>query len=333
VIRPAAVVAVFLSGAAACNAPPAPAPAPAVAQPAPRAEPFELLTQAVALFPEAPDRTTLGPLTYVGGLVLTARGTSRFGGLSGLDGDSEGLVAVTDAGDLVRFRVRLDRSGGVVGASDAALAGLLDVSGAPLSGDKQEGDAEGLVVDAGGLTISFEHRHRILAFADASRPGQRLPSPDARALPANEGMEGLAAYDDDALLVGGESGRFWICPRTGETCRDAPLTRDFDDSFKPTGLDRIGDERRWVGVFRAFDPVRGPRVVVAEVLPAAEGGFTARELARLTPPATVDNFEAVAAEHRPGGAVRLYLLSDDNFSARQRTLLLAFDWRPNESRP
>ena len=28
------------------------------------------------------------------------------------------------------------------------------------------------------------------------------------------------------------------------------------------------------------------------------------------------------------GSVRFYLLSDDNFQSSQRTLLLAFDWKP-----
>ena len=46
-----------------------------------------------------------------------------------------------------------------------------------------------------------------------------------------------------------------------------------------------------------------------------------------TAPATVDNFEGIAAVRRADGGVRLYILSDDNFNARQRTLLLAFDVR------
>jgi hypothetical protein len=48
----------------------------------------------------------------------------------------------------------------------------------------------------------------------------------------------------------------------------------------------------------------------------------------LDPPFTVDNFEGVAAVPRPGGVTRFYLLSDDNASVQQRTLLVAFDWRP-----
>ena len=51
------------------------------------------------------------------------------------------------------------------------------------------------------------------------------------------------------------------------------------------------------------------------------------ELATWTAPATVDNFEGIAAVRRPDGGVRLYILSDDNFNPGQRTLLLAFDVR------
>lgn len=48
------------------------------------------------------------------------------------------------------------------------------------------------------------------------------------------------------------------------------------------------------------------------------------EMAR---PETIDNFEALGvAAHN--GAVRFYLVSDDNGSPTQRTLVLAFDWRP-----
>ena len=31
---------------------------------------------------------------------------------------------------------------------------------------------------------------------------------------------------------------------------------------------------------------------------------------------------------RPNGDVRFYLIVDDNFSDKQRSLLLAFDWKP-----
>jgi hypothetical protein len=45
-------------------------------------------------------------------------------------------------------------------------------------------------------------------------------------------------------------------------------------------------------------------------------------------PLTVDNFEGLAAVPAKDGSIRFYLISDDNFSSSQRTLLLAFDWKP-----
>ena len=40
---------------------------------------------------------------------------------------------------------------------------------------------------------------------------------------------------------------------------------------------------------------------------------------------TIDNFEGIAARQMPDGRVRLFIVSDDNFSASQRTLLMVYD--------
>ena len=48
-----------------------------------------------------------------------------------------------------------------------------------------------------------------------------------------------------------------------------------------------------------------------------------REIARLAPPLTVDNFEGLAVT-REGGATILWMVSDDNLFLLQRTLLLKF---------
>ena len=40
---------------------------------------------------------------------------------------------------------------------------------------------------------------------------------------------------------------------------------------------------------------------------------------------TIDNFEGIAAGEMPDGRVRLYVIADDNFSAKQRTLLMVYD--------
>jgi hypothetical protein len=80
---------------------------------------------------------------------------------------------------------------------------------------------------------------------------------------------------------------------------------------------------RTAALMRSFTPATGSRSSLR--IMRANAAEAQLDLAR---PLTVDNFEGVAAVARPDRVVRFYLLSDDNGSATQRTLLLAFDWRP-----
>ena len=55
---------------------------------------------------------------------------------------------------------------------------------------------------------------------------------------------------------------------------------------------------------------------------AADGSRT--ELSAIEPPLTVDNFEGLAVREEAGRTF-LYIVSDDNFSGSQRTLLMKFE--------
>ena len=52
--------------------------------------------------------------------------------------------------------------------------------------------------------------------------------------------------------------------------------------------------------------------------------LSGREVGRLEAPGLTDNFEGIAVGARSDGAHDVYLLSDDNFTILQRTLLLQF---------
>jgi len=85
---------------------------------------------------------------------------------------------------------------------------------------------------------------------------------------------------------------------------------------------------RTVYLLRAFDQVRGNRNSLQ--IFRGDNLIARMDLAR---PLTVDNYEGLAAVPQANGGFRFYLISDDNASATQRTLLLAFDWRPPSTGP
>lgn len=278
----------------------------------------------VALNPQDPSQDRIGDFVYAGGLVLSSDQTSRLHGLSDLRVTPDGkLLTISDEGDLLETRVLLDKAGRLTGLGPSKLTILTGPNGKPLQG-KAEADSEGLAILANGeRLVSFEGQHRILAYPAKGGPPRVVPSPDA-AFPPNGGMEALAADPDagpDAYVTAGEdSGETWTCKLSG-ACTPGPKL-DKPPEFGVVAVDRLADgNTAWL--FRAWDPVRGSRITLKILGPAGE-------VARMdiTRPLTVDNIEGVSAVPGKNGSTRFYLLSDDNFSNSQKTILLAFDWKP-----
>lgn len=267
-----------------------------------------------------------GTFRYAGGFVLTSADTSRLHGLSDLEIMADGrLVAISDDGDLLRGRILLDAQGRLTGVGQMTLVPLKDQSGNPLGGDKTKSDAEGLaVLPDGDLMVSFERQHRIWLYPAKGGPPRAVPSPDAP-FPDNDGMEALAldpATGPGAYLVGREDTReTWICRLSGGCM---PGVRPGDDSMGKLVAARPLPGGRWAFLLRDFSVASGATI---RILITDRTG-NALDLHTIKRPATVDNFEGISASPRADGSVRFYLISDDNFSPAQRTLLLAFDWRP-----
>ena len=261
---------------------------------------------------------------FAGGLQLIAAPTSPLHSLSDLKltGDG-GFVTVSDAGDLVRGDIRLDAAGRLIGLDHFRSRRLTLEDGRAIS-DKQDGDAEGLVVTpSGDLLVSFERRHRIWNYGPLSAlKAQPTPmrAPDF-AFTENDGMEGLAV-SPNGWRVSGEAGGVWDCSSARCTVVTAPPGTPIPDSdYRITGLDRDPSGAGWFVVQRLY---RAPIDMRARVRRMAPDGTLGPILIELKLPGTTDNFEGVAAETRHG-KTRLYILSDDNFNPAQRTLMLAFD--------
>ncbi|HZB69004.1 MAG TPA: esterase-like activity of phytase family protein [Sphingomicrobium sp.] len=249
------------------------------------------------------------PLQLAGAWRLTST-DPRFGGVSSLAIDGAQLVALTDAGALIRFRP---------GRSIARIGELPD---GPGSGSfKRNRDSEALVRDSGGRGwwVAFENRHRLWLFDPSlGRALQRIDL-GRRGWRANRGIEGLAS-DGDALLLLHEDGGH-LLRVTGTRARSLPIAG---------ARGRISDAAaiapgRYLAVERRVTPLGFRNALVALEKSGPGYRFGHRVALPLGP---LDNVEAIAVERRAGGRLRLWLMTNDNFQRPLRTLLIALDWPP-----
>ncbi len=277
--------------------------------------------------PQDPAKKQIGDFTWAGGLALTSAQTSRLHGLSDLKVWPDGrILMVGDQGDLLEAHLVLDYAGRPAGLKDARLTSVIGEDGQPAaSHGKVDSDAEGIAeFPNGDRLISLEEHDRVLFYPHTGAPPRRAPLPDVKWID-NKGMEALAIYPKagpGAYIVGIEAtGATYVCKLSAACTEDRTVA--LKDGYELTALEVLSGGRM-AYLLRAYDPVRGSRIILRIV--AADGHVEDQlELAR---PLTVDNFEGLAVAPSPSGGLRFYLISDDNFSKSQRTLLVAFDWRP-----
>lgn len=254
---------------------------------------------------------------------------SNFGGLSGLArlpaSEGGGLLTVSDAGAFVWIDLQ---NGAPAAAKIAYMQGL---DGAQLTG-KAEGDAEGLVWSEGLALVSFERSFRVEAFAleacgSAARAAPVAPLPgdyNGRNINENQGPEALFLAADGALGFGYE-GMLGASP-LGRVLADGTAVWTGETAPAPALHGLVAREivalpdgsSRTIEMFRAWDPIQGNRIRLT-------WGTEDTESLSLSRPLLVDNFEGLAAEALPDRAIRVWMVSDNNFSGSQRTLLYALD--------
>ena len=309
---------------------------PAFAEDKTEPSPVVLSSKAVQLDPDDPTRQRIGRLTWRGGIEIISR-DSRFGGLSGLlvSADGAELLAVSDRGRWLAANLRYDAEGRLNGIADARMARLRDLDGDALSKKKRHRDAESLADLAdGSILVSFERKHRIWHYTSKEEPLSGRPTawPKPKGLgdaPKNSGLEAIVALADGRLLAltedhedgPGKVGYLWH----GEAW--SRVTYRPQGEFMPPAASRLPGRDALLVLERAYQTLSGPRVrlvrlAAGDIRPGAE--LRGEELARWGLPLTVDNFEALATRRGPDGETLIYLLSDDNFSFLQRTLLLMF---------
>jgi hypothetical protein len=281
-------------------------------------------------------------LEFRGGLVVHSN-DPYFGGLSGLDVTEDGrsIVAVEDIGSWFTARL-VENAGKLVGIEDARLAPILDATGKPTVG-KVKGDAEGLrLISDGGLTtalVSFEQVNNVRRFV--ANPDLANATPETVKLPAsvtgmqpNTGLEAIAIAPAGSPLRGAivliaerlldKNGRnrAWIVggPLAGTFGIVRLGDYDFTDAdFLPNG-DLLILERRFN--FSEGAGMRIRRIPGAEIRPGSV--VTGETLIEAGMAYEIDNMEGLAITRDEAGETLLLVISDDNQSVLQRTLLLQF---------
>ncbi len=288
--------------------------------------------------PRDPQRRQFGALEFRGGLQLSSS-ERNFGGLSAIRVRPDGahFIAVTDKAYWLRGRI-VYHDGAPAGIADAAMAPMLGADGKPLA-DRGWYDTEALAEDGGALYVGIERVHQIVRFDFArngfAARGTPLPVPAAFAkLPANRGVECLlaapkagplggaliavsergldAAGNVRGFLIGGKMpGEFTVKRKNDFDIVDCALTPEGELLL----LERFFTWRSGVAM-------RIRRVALASVRPGALLDGPALIEADLG--YQIDNMEGLSVHRATNGETILTLVSDDNFSLIQRTLLLQF---------
>lgn len=292
----------------------------------------------VELDPKEPGPKQLGGLTFLSGFELRSS-DPRFGGISGLvlSADGSMLYAVSDRGFWVSIQIRHDAAGRLAAFGPMEIFTLLTPGGGPVTG--RERDAEGLAQERdGSFIVSFEQIHRLWHYppppAAFKAPAQPVPVPAGLAgAPSNGGIEAVTVLPDGRLLIITEeyenpdgSLKGWFL----QEGRFDPISYFPSEGFRVTDGAALanGDllvlERRYGGL--GSWAARVKRVSKEGLRTGAR--LSGQELARLDPPLAVDNFEGIAVREDPNAGTLVYIISDDNYSPLQRTLLLQFRLEP-----
>ena len=296
------------------------------------AEPIDVFANSLSLDTGTQLDGPNGTLIYRGGFELTSP-DARFGGLSGLVISSDGaeLVAVSDRGWWLQARLGYDLNGDLVSINVGELTPMLSVDAQYNEGSVRL-DAEALVrLPNGDFVVAFERPHRLWQYSGTNAVARSLRVASIlKGLPHNRGIEALAMLDGERLIAIAESGPSasamsgWVFGVT----QSEPFSYPYDGYFRPSDAVRM-DDRRVLVLERGYTERRGVagRLMLLDVVTITAGArLQPRQFVELGPPIPLDNFEALAVRHGPCGALLVYLLSDDNYSPRQRTLLLMFEF-------
>lgn len=263
---------------------------------------------------------------------LRLTGGTAIGGLSALHVEEGAgglnLIMVSDTGALVRVR-------GLSGVGRAPGVWRPLPPSPRDGGGKADRDSESLARVGDDWWVGFERRNELRRYsADFLRLTGRYRSDALAQLPDSSGLEALAALPDRRLIGIAEQQRgdgrspvfLWRVDAAGRIASQRTLWARLPDGLRATDvawLDGQGGGRLLV-LARGFRVPTGFHTALLIVPLTPKPGFGGQELsgqvlARFGP--DWDNLEGLSIT-RANGRTTAWLISDNNFSVLQRTLLV-----------
>ncbi|MFN3749162.1 MAG: esterase-like activity of phytase family protein [Sphingorhabdus sp.] len=291
-------------------------------------------SQSIELIPlrldaSKPDRRKVGALTFLNGWELRSD-NSDFGGISALTalGDNR-FLAVSDAGTLIGFTLtngKMERS---------FIAALPGAQGEQL--DYRDRDSEGMAYDAasGHIWISYEARHAVRRLSPSlGRVDgvERLSFTEG--WKANGGVEAMTRLNDGRFVLlsethqradGSNSGYLYSGDPVERGARYISFGYRAPEGYRPTDATVLPDGRllilnRRIGFPQGFSA----KLAVLDPSEIQSGEVaTPKVIASIAPPLLVDNMEGLAITQQ-NGRIIVWMVSDNNFTAFQRTILMKF---------
>jgi hypothetical protein len=281
-----------------------------------------------------PAQVMAGPLRWLGSWELTST-QKEFGSISSMVIAADGsLLALSDSGTLMGFRV---------GAKGHVDGGRQFIAPLPVRPEERswpawKWDSESMVHDpvSGNYWVGFELINWICRYSPGFiRVEDCVSRPEMWDWPKTGGAEAMVRLPDGRFLVfsekkegpdgGNEVLLFANDPVDPATPTALRLSYRPPQGYVPTDAVAI-DGNRLIVLNRRVTLAEGftGSLALVDLPPLRPGAIlNGRQIVRLAPPLLSDNYEALALS-REGGKQVIWVASDDNFEFFQRTLLLKF---------
>lgn len=285
------------------------------------------------------ERTQVGALTFLNAWELRSD-NSNFGGISALVVTNEKrFLAVSDAGTLIGFTL-----GHTKRMANGFIADLPGAFGENI--DYRDRDSEGMAYDpaSGRIWISYEARHAVRRLSPSiGRIDGIKRLTFTKGWKANGGVEAIARLRDGRFVLiaethqrpdGSNSAYLYSGDPIEAGSQATPFGYRAPDGYRPTDATTLPDGRLLI-LNRRIGLPDGFSAKLAILDPAdieADKATAPQIIATLASPLLVDNMEGLAITQE-GGRIIVWMISDNNFTALQRTILMKFALNLHNKKP